>query len=93
MNANKVNDNMAVLQGQIDALQALLQAIAFQLLDRDEFQEIGLRALEAQRDALLHHAVPEKRIEAIDAAIQARALLGRGNCRPVGAPRRARAWP
>lgn len=57
------------VQGQIDALHAMLLAVASKLLDPGEFRDVAMPALESQRNSLLNKSVSESRLQAIDRAI------------------------
>lgn len=54
------------VQGQYEALRAVVLGIANLLLEQEEFREESLRRLEALRSALLPTDVAEVRLRAID---------------------------
>jgi len=56
------------VQGQIDALHALILAIADRTMDKDEFRESAIARLAAARDALLTTEVSDAHLAAIDVA-------------------------
>lgn len=67
MKGQLINDPEFV-QGQIDALHALVLALANEL-DPDTFRDAALTRLQAQRDVLIGSPSGEARIRAIDAAM------------------------
>ena len=61
-----INEDIHYLHGQIDALTALLLAVAESTMDKHQFRESGLKRLQAVETALLNKTVPESRLIAID---------------------------
>ena len=66
MSNKPLNEDIHYLNGQIDALTALVLAIANCTVDKDDFHTEGLERLQSVETALLHQAVPESRLIAID---------------------------
>lgn len=66
MSNKPLNEDIHYLNGQIDALTALVLALANCTVDNDEFRTEGLERLQSVETALLHQAVPESRLIAID---------------------------
>ncbi len=63
-----LTQNPEYVQGQIDALYALVLALA-QDMPKDAFLEQARTRLEAQRNVLINSPVSDARIAAVDAAI------------------------
>jgi hypothetical protein len=61
-----LNEDIHYLNGQIDALTALLLAVAGNTMSKHDFRESGLQRLQAVETALLPEAVPETRLIAIE---------------------------
>lgn len=66
MSNKPLNEDIHYLNGQIDALTALVLALANCTVDKHEFRTEGLERLQSVETALLHQAVPESRLIAID---------------------------
>ncbi|WP_415796080.1 hypothetical protein [Comamonas aquatilis] len=66
MSNKPLNEDIHYLNGQIDALTALVMAVANCTVDKHEFRTSGLLRLQAVETALLHQSVPESRLIAIE---------------------------
>lgn len=61
-----LNEDIHYLHGQIDALTALLLAVAGSTMDKHQFRDAGLSRLQSVETALLHEAVPESRLIGVE---------------------------
>lgn len=64
-----MNPHDQYVQGQIQALHALVLAIAESTMDRDAFVEAALRHLRVSLDGLSGQATPEPTLRAIEDAM------------------------